>query len=116
MLTGKWVVREREELWQRLTEPRTRDGPRNHTCARCAVKDSARAPTSSPTAESTTATGLSAAPAVSSPSSAGWTYSATMRHSAAMERLPLKYCDKTVHIVHPHKELYSMFFFYLMSG
>uniref|UniRef100_A0A3B5QLE0 Zinc finger protein 205-like n=1 Tax=Xiphophorus maculatus TaxID=8083 RepID=A0A3B5QLE0_XIPMA len=63
---------------------------RNHTCARCAVKDSARAPTSSPTAESTTATGLSAAPAVSSPSSAGWTYSATMRHSAPMERCTAK--------------------------
>lgn len=27
MLTGKWVVREREELRQRLTAPRTRDGP-----------------------------------------------------------------------------------------
>uniref|UniRef100_A0A3Q3ISP8 C2H2-type domain-containing protein n=1 Tax=Monopterus albus TaxID=43700 RepID=A0A3Q3ISP8_MONAL len=58
---------------------------RNHTCARCAVKDSARAPTSSPTAESTAATGRSAAPAVSTASSAGWTCSATSRHSAAME-------------------------------
>uniref|UniRef100_A0A3Q2P7T5 Uncharacterized protein n=1 Tax=Fundulus heteroclitus TaxID=8078 RepID=A0A3Q2P7T5_FUNHE len=58
---------------------------RNRTCARCAVKDSARAPTSSPTAESTAATGLSAAPAVSTLSSAEWTCSATKRLSVAME-------------------------------
>uniref|UniRef100_A0A8C3ANJ4 Uncharacterized protein n=1 Tax=Cyclopterus lumpus TaxID=8103 RepID=A0A8C3ANJ4_CYCLU len=54
---------------------------RNHTCAKCAVKDSARVPTSSPTAESTAATGPSGAPAVSTASSAGWTYSATERRT-----------------------------------
>uniref|UniRef100_A0A3Q2CL63 Uncharacterized protein n=1 Tax=Cyprinodon variegatus TaxID=28743 RepID=A0A3Q2CL63_CYPVA len=63
---------------------------RNHTCARCAVKDSARAPTSSPTAESTAATGLSAALAVSTLSSVGWTCSATKRLNVAMEKLTPK--------------------------
>lgn len=63
---------------------------RSHTCARCAVKDSAKAPTSSPTAESTAATVRSAAPAVSTASSAGWTYSATKRRSAAMETFMLR--------------------------
>lgn len=62
---------------------------RNHTCARSAVKDSAKAPTSSPTAESTAATGLSAAPAVSAASSAGLTYSATKRRSVVMETCTL---------------------------
>ncbi|XP_026180260.1 zinc finger protein 775-like isoform X1 [Mastacembelus armatus] len=62
---------------------------RNHTCARCVVKDSARAPTSSPTAESTAATGPSAAPAVSTASSAGLTYSATKRRSVDMETCSL---------------------------
>lgn len=57
---------------------------RNRMCARCAAKASAKAPTSSPTAGSTAVTGRSAAPAVSTASSAGLTYSATKRHSAAM--------------------------------
>uniref|UniRef100_A0A3B4ATG1 Uncharacterized protein n=1 Tax=Periophthalmus magnuspinnatus TaxID=409849 RepID=A0A3B4ATG1_9GOBI len=52
---------------------------RNHMCVKCVVKGLARAPTSSPTAESTAATGHSTALTVSSASSAGWTYSATRR-------------------------------------
>uniref|UniRef100_A0A3Q1EUC4 Uncharacterized protein n=1 Tax=Acanthochromis polyacanthus TaxID=80966 RepID=A0A3Q1EUC4_9TELE len=63
---------------------------RNHTSAKCAGKDSARAPTSSPTAESTAATGRSAAPAVSTASSAGWTCSATKRLSVAMDTCTLQ--------------------------
>lgn len=63
---------------------------RNHTCARCAAKDLAKAPTSLPTAESTAATGRSAAPGVSTTSSAGLTCSATKRLSVAMEKYMLK--------------------------
>lgn len=58
-------------------------------CARFVAKDLAKALTSSLTAESTAATGHSAAPSVSMASSAGLNYSATKRHSVAMETFTL---------------------------
>lgn len=59
-------------------------------CVRCAVKPSAKAPTSSHTAGSTAVTGLSAALTVSTASSAEWTYSATKRDPVDMLACTLK--------------------------
>lgn len=86
---------------------------KSHTCARFVAKDLAKAPISSPTAESTAATGHSAAPSVSIASSAGLTYSATKSHSVAMETFILKIelhkvmpkvCEITFYIISNHLE------------